>query len=337
MAGFKGLLLREQDRKVSAAIETLTQDQLPAGDVLVRVSHSTLNYKDGMVLKGIGRLVRSYPHVPGVDFVGTVEHSDSPDWQAGDPVILTGWRVGEWHWGGYAQHARVRSEWLVRLPDGMPAARAMAIGTAGFTSMLAIMALERHGLKPADGDVLVTGAAGGVGSVAVALLAHQGYRVVAATGRPETHDYLASLGATGFVDRAELAQPVTKPLQGERWAAAIDSVGSTTLATVLSQMRYRGAVAACGLAGGADLPASVIPFLLRGVSLLGIDSVLSPLPERREAWNRLAHELAPALIDGMIQVIALGELPDYADRILKGQVRGRVVVDVNAKRPFGNG
>ena len=330
MAGFKAVLLREQDRKVSAAIETLTQDQLPAGDVLVRVSHSTLNYKDGMVLNGIGRLVKSYHHVPGVDFAGVVEHSTSPDWQAGDPVILTGWRVGEWYWGGYAQYARVKAEWLVRLPDGMTAERAMAIGTAGFTSMLAVMALERHGLKPDDGDVLVTGAAGGVGSVAVALLAKLGHRVVAATGRPETHEYLARLGAADFVDRAELAQPVTKPLQTERWAAAIDSVGSTTLATLLTQLKYRGAAAACGLAGGADLPASVIPFLLRGVDLLGIDSVLSPLPERRTAWDRLARELDPALIDGMILVIGLGDLPEYANRILKGQVRGRVVVDVHA-------
>jgi len=330
MTGFKAILLREQDRKVSAAIETLTQDQLPAGDVLVRVSHSTLNYKDGMVLNGLGRLVRSYPHVPGVDFVGVVEQSTSPDWQAGDPVILTGWRVGEWHWGGYAQYARVKAEWLVRLPDGMTPARAMAIGTAGFTSMLAVMALERHGLKPGDGDVLVTGAAGGVGSVAVALLAKLGHRVVAATGRPETHEYLAGLGAVDFVGRAELAQPVTKPLQAERWAAAIDSVGSTTLATLLTQLKNRGAAAACGLAGGADLPASVIPFLLRGVSLLGIDSVLSPLPERRTAWDRLARELDPALIDGMVELIGLGQLPDYANRILKGQIRGRVVVDVNA-------
>ena len=330
MTGFKAILLREQDRKVSSSIETLSPDQLPAGDVLVRVSHSTLNYKDGMVLNGIGRLVKSYPHVPGVDFAGIVEQSTSPDWRAGDPVVLTGWRVGEWHWGGYAQYARVKADWLVRLPDGMTAERAMAIGTAGFTSMLAVMALERHGLKPDDGDVLVTGAAGGVGSVAVALLARLGYRVVAATGRPETHGYLAGLGASGFVDRAELAQPVTKPLQSERWAAAVDSVGSTTLATVLTQLRYRGAVAACGLAGGADLPASVIPFLLRGVALLGIDSVLSPLPERRIAWNRLARELDPALIDGMIQVIGLGDLPEYANRILKGQVRGRIVVDVNA-------
>jgi acrylyl-CoA reductase (NADPH) len=330
MDGFKALVLREQDRKVSSAIETLAPGQLPEGEVLVRVSHSTLNYKDGMVLNGLGRLVKSYPHVPGVDFAGVVEHSTSPDWQAGDPVVLTGWRVGEWHWGGYAQYARVKADWLVRLPDGMTAERAMAIGTAGFTSMLAVMALERHGLTPAAGDVLVTGAAGGVGSVAIAILARLGYRVVAATGRPETHEYLAGLGAGAFVDRAELAQPVTRPLQAERWAAAIDSVGSTTLATILTQLRYRGAVAACGLAGGNDLPASVIPFLLRGVNLLGIDSVLSPLPERQQAWRRLARELDPALIDGMVQVIGLGDLPDYANRILQGQVRGRVVVDVNA-------
>jgi acrylyl-CoA reductase (NADPH) len=330
MTSFKALVLTEQDRKVSSAIETLDTDRLPAGEVLVRISHSTLNYKDGMVLNGLGRLVRSYPHVPGVDFAGVVEASSSPDWQAGDPVVLTGWRVGEWHWGGYAQYARVKPEWLVHLPDGMTAERAMAIGTAGFTSMLAVMALERHGLAPGDGKVLVTGAAGGVGSVAVALLARLGHHVVASTGRPETHEYLAKLGAKEFIDRIELAQPVTKPLQAERWSGAVDSVGSTTLATVLTQLCYRGSVAACGLAGGNDLPASVIPFLLRGVNLLGIDSVLSPVPERQTAWTRLARELDPALIDGMIEVIGLADLPDYANRILKGQVRGRVVVDVDA-------
>lgn len=330
MTSFKALMLREQDRKVTSAIETLDIDQLPEGEVLVRISHSTLNYKDGMVLNGLGRLVRTYPHVPGVDFAGEVEASSSPDWRAGDPVVLTGWRVGEWHWGGYAQYARVKADWLVRRPGVMTAERAMAIGTAGFTAMLAIMALERHGLAPGNGEVLVTGAAGGVGSVAVALLARQGHRVIAATGRPETQDYLTGLGAAGFIDRAELAQPVTKPLQAERWAGAIDSVGSTTLATILTQLRSRASVAACGLAGGNDLPASVIPFLLRGVNLLGIDSVLSPQPERQVAWSRLATELPPAVIDGMTEVIGLGQLPDYANRILKGQVRGRVVVDVDA-------
>ena len=330
MSRFKALVLREQDRKVSSAIEELDTDQLPEGEVLVRVSHSTLNYKDGMVLNGLGRLVKSYPHVPGVDFAGVVEQSASPDWRPGDAVVLTGWRVGEWHWGGYGQYARAKAGWLVRLPAGMTATRAMAIGTAGFTAMLAVMALERHGFAPGDGEVLVTGAAGGVGSVAVALLSRLGHRVVASTGRPETHEYLARLGAAGFIDRAELAQPVTKPLQAERWSGAVDSVGSTTLATLLTQLRYRGAVAACGLAGGNDLPASVIPFLLRGVSLLGIDSVLSPQPERQTAWSRLARQLDPGLIDGMIEVIPLASLPDYANRILKGQVRGRVVVDVNA-------
>lgn len=330
MTSFKALMLREQDRKVTSAIETLDIDQLPEGEVLVRISHSTLNYKDGMVLNGLGRLVRTYPHVPGVDFAGEVEASSSPDWRAGDPVVLTGWRVGEWHWGGYAQYARVKADWLVRRPGVMTAERAMAIGTAGFTAMLAIMALERHGLAPGNGEVLVTGAAGGVGSVAVALLARQGHRVIAATGRPETQDYLTGLGAAGFIDRAELAQPATKPLQAERWAGAIDSVGSTTLATILTQLRSRASVAACGLAGGNDLPASVIPFLLRGVNLLGIDSVLSPQPERQVAWSRLATELPPAVIDGMTEVIGLGQLPDYANRILKGQVRGRVVVDVDA-------
>ena len=303
MTSFKALMLREQDRKVTSAIETLDIDQLPEGEVLVRISHSTLNYKDGMVLNGLGRLVRTYPHVPGVDFAGEVEASSSPDWRAGDPVVLTGWRVGEWHWGGYAQYARVKADWLVRRPGVMTAERAMAIGTAGFTAMLAIMALERHGLAPGNGEVLVTGAAGGVGSVAVALLARQGHRVIAATGRPETQDYLTGLGAAGFIDRAELAQPATKPLQAERWAGAIDSVGSTTLATILTQLRSRASVAACGLAGGNDLPASVIPFLLRGVNLLGIDSVLSPQPERQVAWSRLATELPPAVIDGMTEEI----------------------------------
>jgi acrylyl-CoA reductase (NADPH) len=294
----------------------------------VRVRWSTLNYKDGMILNGLGRLVRSYPHIPGVDFSGTVEESSSPDWRQGDEVILTGWRVGEARWGGYAQYARVPAEWLVRVPDGMTAKRAMSIGTAGFTSMLAVMALEKHGLAPSGGEVLVTGAGGGVGSVAVAILARLGYRVVGSSGRPETHDFLKSLGAAEIIDRAVLAAP-GKPLQSERWAGVIDAVGGTTLASALAQMKYRGAVAACGLAGGAELSTTVIPFLLRGVNLLGIDSVLSPLPERQEAWRRLATELPAELLDSLTETIPFAALPDYGGKILKGQTRGRVVVEID--------
>ena len=329
MAEFKALVLTEQDGKVAAGFETRRIEELPPGDVLVRVHWSTLNYKDGMILNGIGRLVRSYPHIPGVDFAGTVEASTSPAWRKGDPVVLTGWRVGEQRWGGYAQYARVPAEWLVRVPDGMTTRQAMAVGTAGFTSMLAIMALERHGLSPDQGEVLVTGAAGGVGSVAVAILAKLGYRVVGSSGRPETHEFLKSLGATEIIDRAALATPSTRLLQAERWAGAIDAVGGTTLGTLLTQMKYRGSVAACGLTGGSEFNTTVIPFLLRGVNLLGIDSVMSPLPERQEAWRRLAADLPMALLDNLTETIPFAALPDYAGRILKGQTRGRVVVDIN--------
>ncbi len=329
MTAFRALLLTERDGKVTSEITTRETGELPPGDVLVRIHWSTLNYKDGMVLGGIGRLVRSYPHVPGVDFAGTVEESSSAHWKPGDEVLLTGWRVGEQRWGGFAQYARVPGEWLVRVPDGMGAKRAMAIGTAGFTSMLAVMALERHGLKPGDGEVLVTGGAGGVGSVAVALLAKLGHRVVASTGRPETHGFLTELGAADFIDRATLAAPSTRPLQAERWAGAVDAVGSTTLANLIAQLKYRASVAACGLAGGSDLPATVIPFLLRGVNLLGIDSVMAPLAERQEAWTRLAKELAPGLIDGLTETIPLGALPEYGRKILAGQTRGRVVVEID--------
>jgi acrylyl-CoA reductase (NADPH) len=329
MSEFQALVLSEADGKVLPEITNRRIEDLPPGEVLVRVAYSTLNYKDGMILAGLGRLVRSYPHVPGVDFAGTVQESSSPAWRPGDQVLLTGWRVGEQRWGGYAQFARVPADWLVRIPEGMDAKSAMTIGTAGFTSMLAVMALEKHGLERDDGDVLVTGAAGGVGSVAVALLAGLGYRVIASTGRPETHDFLKALGAADFLDRAVLAAPTTKPLQTERWAGAIDAVGGTTLASIITQLKYRASVAACGLAGGAELPTTVLPFLLRGVNLLGIDSVMAPIGERREAWKRLATGLPVKIIDSLTETIPLAAVPDYGRKILEGQVRGRVVVEID--------
>jgi acrylyl-CoA reductase (NADPH) len=330
MAGIKALVLHEAEGKVAARFEEIAEAQLPPGEVLVRVEYSTLNYKDGMILEGLGRLVRKYPHVPGVDFAGTVERSETPDFAPGDKVVLTGWRVGETIWGGYAQKARAKAGQLVKLPAGITTKRAMAIGTAGFTAMLAVMALEAHGLKPGSGEVLVTGAAGGLGSVAVAILAKLGHQVAASTGRAAEHDYLKGLGAATIVERASLAAPPARPLDAERWAGAVDSVGSTTLATILTQLRYRASVAACGLAGGNDLPTSVIPFLLRGVSLLGIDSVMAPLPERRTAWERLARDLPLDKLDAMTETAPLAALPDLAKRILKGGIRGRLVVDVNA-------
>lgn len=330
MSEFKALVLREADGKVSARLEQLADTTLPGGEVTVDVEYSTLNYKDGLILKGLGRLVRKYPHVPGIDFAGRVSVSTSPEFKPGDAVLLTGWRVGEVQWGGFAEKARVKASQLVRLPQGLTSKRAMAVGTAGFTAMLAAMALEEHGLKPGAGEVLVTGAAGGVGSVAVALLAKLGHAVIASTGRAETHDYLKGLGAQGTIDRATLAQAPTRPLDSERWAGAVDAVGSTTLATVLTQLKYNASVAACGLAGGNDLPTSVIPFLLRGVNLLGIDSVMCPKPRREAAWARIARDLPMDKLDAMTSVVPLGELPDLAGKILKGATRGRVVVDVRA-------
>ena len=327
---FTALVLHEADGKVEARIERLDEGRLPAGEVEVAVDYSTLNYKDGMILNGLGRLVRHYPHVPGVDFAGTVERSATPDFAPGDKVLVTGWRVGEMQWGGYAQKARIAASMPVKLPGGLTTRRAMAIGTAGFTAMLAVMALEAHGLAPASGEVLVTGAGGGLGSVAVAILARLGYRVTASTGRPETEEYLRGLGAAAVIERAALAGLPARPLDSERWAGAVDSVGSTTLATILTQLRYRGAVAACGLAGGSDLPASVIPFLLRGVKLLGIDSVMAPMPERHEAWRRLVCDLPADKLDAMTEIVPLAALPEFGRRILAGTTRGRIVVDVNA-------
>jgi acrylyl-CoA reductase (NADPH) len=331
MSQFRALVLREAgEGKVEARVEALPEEALPAGDVTVAVEHSTLNYKDGMVLQGLGRLVRRYPHVPGVDLAGTVERSESPRFKPGDKVVLTGWRVGELHWGGYAQKARVQADWLVQLPEGLTTARAMAVGTAGFTAMLAAMALERHGLRPGEGEVLVTGAAGGVGSVAVAILHRLGHRVVASTGRAGEHDYLRGLGADSILDRAALAAPPARPLESERWSGAIDAVGGTMLAAVLTQLRNRASVAAVGNAGGVELRTTVIPFLLRGVNLLGIDSVMSPREEREEAWRRIARELPMDKLDAMTSRAHLADLPELGKRIMQGGVRGRVVVDVDA-------
>jgi acrylyl-CoA reductase (NADPH) len=321
---------KAEDGTTSAGVQEIGEDRLPEGDVTVAVEYSTLNYKDGLCLGSGGGLVKSYPHVPGIDFAGTVESSDDPRYAPGDKVILTGWHVGERHWGGYAERARVKADWLVPLPEGLTTRQAMAVGTAGFTAMLAVMALEDHGLAPGHGEVLVTGAAGGVGSVATAILARLGHEVAAVTGRPEQEAYLRDLGAARIVPRAELSEPSKRPLETETWAGCIDAVGGTMLARVLGQMRYRASVAAVGLAGGAELHATVVPFLLRGVNLLGIDSVLRPAEDRVRAWGRIAADLPMDKLEAMIVPAALADLPELGAAILKGQVRGRVVVDVTA-------
>jgi acrylyl-CoA reductase (NADPH) len=331
MSAFTALVLHEDaDRKLEPRIESLPETALPQGDVTVAVEYSTLNYKDGMILQGLGRLVRTYPHIPGIDFAGTVERSDSPRFKPGDKVILTGWRVGELHWGGYAQKARVKADWLVPLPATLTTRQAMAIGTAGFTAMLSVIALQRHGLRPGDGEVLVTGAAGGVGSVAIAILHRLGCQVAVSTGRPSEHDYLKDLGASTIIDRATLAAGPGKPLDRERWAGAIDAVGGSTLATLLTQVRNRGSVAAVGNAGGIELNTTVLPFLLRGINLLGIDSVMAPAPDREEAWRRLAQDLPLDKLDAMTTQARLADLPALAKQILQGGSRGRIVIDVNA-------
>lgn len=329
---FNALVVRkdEDSGKTSAAVEQIGLEDLPQGEVTVAVDYSTVNYKDGLCIGPGGGLVRKYPHVPGIDFAGTVEESEDPRYKAGDKVVLTGWRVGEAHWGGYSQKARVRADWLVPLPSGLDTRSAMAVGTAGFTAMLAVMALEDHGLKPGHGPVLVTGAAGGVGSVATAILAHLGHEVAGVTGRPETADYLRSLGATQIVAREEINETVKRPLEGETWAGCVDAVGGAMLARVLGQMKYGASVAAVGLAGGAALPATVIPFLLRGVNLLGIDSVMQPYDNRLRAWERIAKDLPMDKLEAMVQPATLADLPGLGTDILKGQVKGRVVVDVNA-------
>ncbi|MEL6411007.1 MAG: acryloyl-CoA reductase [Pseudomonadota bacterium] len=320
----------EESGKTSAAVKQIGENDLPEGDVTVAVEYSTVNYKDGLCIGPGGGLVRNYPHVPGVDFAGTVESSDDQRYKPGDKVVLTGWRVGEVHWGGYAQKARVNADWLVPLPDGVDSRWAMAVGTAGFTSMLAVMALEDHGLEPGRGPVLVTGAAGGVGSVATAILANLGYEVAGVTGRPETADYLKGLGASQIVAREQINETTKRPLEKETWSGCVDAVGGDMLARVLGQMNYGASVAAVGLAGGAGLPATVIPFLLRGVNLLGIDSVMQPYDNRKRAWERLAKDLPAEKLEQMIHPATLSDLPQLGADILKGQVKGRVVVDVNA-------
>ena len=328
---FNALMVKkDDDGKTSAAVEQISEDQLMDGNVTVAVEYSTVNYKDGLCIGPGGGLVRKYPHIPGIDFAGTVETSSDSRYKAGDKVVLTGWRVGEAHFGGFSQKARVNADWLVPLPKGLDTRAAMAIGTAGFTSMLSVMALEDHGLSVGDGPVLVTGAAGGVGSVAVALLAAKGHEVAGVTGRPESADYLKSLGATQIVAREEINETVKRPLEAETWAGCVDAVGGEMLARVLGQMKYGASVSAVGLAGGAKLPATVIPFLLRGVNLLGIDSVMQPYESRLRAWERIASDLPMAKLEDMILPAVLSDLPKFGKDILNGQVQGRVVVDVNA-------
>lgn len=323
---FKGILINKDDHGYRAEVTDIDDSQLPEGDVTVRVSHSTLNYKDGLAITGKGPIVRQFPMVPGVDLAGTVEDSSDPDFKPGDQVLLNGWGVGEGHWGGLAQRARLQGKWLIPLPSAFTPAQAMAIGTAGYTAMLAIMALEKNGVTPDKGDVLVTGANGGVGSFAIALLAKLGYRVVASTGRLGESDYLTSLGAAEIIDRATLAEP-GRPLAKERWAGAIDSVGSHTLANICASTRYWGTVATCGLAQGMDFPASVAPFILRGVTLAGIDSVMRPRQDRIDAWARLARDLDVSLLPVISREIGLSEVVETAHLLMDGQVRGRIVVD----------
>ena len=321
----------EGSGKTSAGVQRISEDDLPGGEVLVAVEYSTVNYKDGLCIGPGGGLVRHYPHVPGIDFAGTVEESSDARYAPGDRVVLTGWRVGEAHWGGHAQKARVKADWLVPLPEGLDTRAAMAVGTAGFTAMLAVMALEDHGLEQGHGPVLVTGAAGGVGSVATAILAQLGHEVAAVTGRPEQEAYLRGLGATQIVARADLAEVTKKPLEAEKWAGCVDAVAGAMLGRVLKQMQYGRSVAAIGLAGGAAIDGALItPFILRGVNLLGIDSVLQPYANRVRAWERIARDLPMDRLETMVQPATLADLPGLGRDILDGKVTGRVVVDVNA-------
>jgi acrylyl-CoA reductase (NADPH) len=318
-----------EDGKAVPAIKSIDDSELPAGNVTIATSHTTINYKDGLAMsENGGGVVRDYPHVPGVDLAGIVEHSDDPRYKVGDAVVSTGWRVGEVHWGGFATKARLNADWLVPLPAGLSAKHAMAVGTAGLTSMLGILALEMHGLTPEKGPVLVTGAAGGVGSVAVAVLANLGYEVAAVTGRPEQADYLKSLGATTIVARGDINEASKRPLEKEMWAGCIDAVGGEMLARILGQMKYGGSVASVGLAGGTKVPASVIPFLLRGVNILGIDSVMTPFDKRQIAWKRLARDLPIEKLEAMIQPASLEDVPALGEKILKGQIKGRVVIEL---------
>lgn len=326
---FQGIVIDKDETGQHARLQTLDDAQLPAGNVTIRVGYSTLNYKDGLAITGKSPVVRKFPMVPGIDLVGEVEHSAHPDYRAGDRVVLNGWGVGETHWGGLAQKARVDGDWLVPLPAAFSPQQAMAIGTAGYTAMLCVMALERHGVRPGDGDIVVTGAAGGVGSVATAILARLGYRVVAVTGRPADADYLQQLGAAEILDRAQFSEP-GKPLGKERWAGAVDVAGSHVLANICATTRYRGIVTACGLAAGMDFPATVAPFILRGVTLVGIDSVMCPRAERLEAWRRLATDLDVAKLGAIGHQVGLGDALPLAGELIGGKVRGRIVVDVNA-------
>lgn len=323
----KAIVIDRSEAGQSVALRDFPEAELMDGNVTVRVTHSTVNYKDGLAITNKAPVVRRLPMIPGIDFAGIVEESTYADFNPGDQVILNGWGVGETHLGGYAEKARVRGDWLVPLPDSLTPAQAMAIGTAGYTAMLALMAIEKHGVTPADGPAIVTGAAGGVGSVAVALLAQNGWRVIASTGRPQEADYLKALGASEIIDRAELAKPA-RPFGKERWAAGIDSVGSHTLANLIAMTKYGGAIAACGLAGGMDLPSSVMPFILRSVALIGVDSVMAPLPLRLEAWRRLADELDHGKLESMTRTISLDGVIATAHDIVEGRVRGRIVVEI---------
>ncbi|WFU70765.1 MDR family oxidoreductase [Bradyrhizobium sp. CB2312] len=327
MATFKAIRIDKADKGTTAQLAQFDEAELMDGDVTVRVEWSTLNYKDGLALTGKAPVVRRFPMIAGIDFAGTVEASSHPQWKAGDKVVCTGWGMGETHLGAYAEKARVKGDWLVALPQGLSARDAMAIGTAGFTAMLSVLALEKHGLSPKSGPVVVTGAAGGVGSVATAVLSKLGYHVIASTGRASEADYLKEIGAAEVIDRNELSA-AAKPLAKERWAGGVDSVGSTTLANLLSMTKYGGAIAACGLAAGMDLPSSVAPFILRGVCLLGIDSVMCPIEPRKAAWQRLASDLDRTKLSEITQEISLGEVPEWGAKILAGQVRGRVVVKI---------
>lgn len=326
---FRALVLYQEDGRTVARIERLENERLPAGEVSIDVLCSTLNYKDALAITGAGKIVRSFPFVPGIDLAGRVRASEDPNWKAGDLVLVTGWGLGERHWGGLAEVARLPTAWLQRLPEGLSPRRAMAIGTAGFTAMLCVMALEREGVRPEQGEVVVTGAAGGVGSIAVMLLARAGYRVVASSGKPEWSDVLRELGAVEVVDRKSVAEPGPGPLASARWAGAIDTVGGATLAGLLKSIRYRGTVAACGNAGGVELHTTVFPFILRGVRLIGIDSVQAPVAEREAAWARLARDLDLAKLDRITTVITLDEVPAVAPRFLEGKVAGRIVVRID--------
>jgi acrylyl-CoA reductase (NADPH) len=323
---FKAILIERDERPYRASFTPLEEDRLPSGDVTVRVDYSTLNYKDALAITGKSPVVRQFPMVPGIDFAGSVHQSDNDSYRPGDRVLLNGWGIGEHHWGGLAQLARVKGEWLIPLPGAFNARQSMAIGTAGYTAMLCVIALERHGITPDSGEILVTGAAGGVGSVAVAVLAKLGYRVAAATGRPAEADFLKRLGAAEVLDRTLFASPA-KPLGKERWAGAIDVVGSHTLVNVCASMRYRGVVAACGLAGGLDFPATVAPFILRAVTLVGVDSVMCPRPDRLEAWHRLSQDLDVDKLEFLTQEIGLSQAIERAPELLEGRIRGRLVVD----------